>query len=116
MYPPKPADEDARLRALYDLEIVDTGAEEEYDQVVALASRICGAPVSVVNLVDADRQWSKARLGVDVAETARELSFCAYTILGRDVLVVPDARGDARFADNPAVAHDNGVRFYAGAP
>ncbi|HYN93930.1 MAG TPA: GAF domain-containing sensor histidine kinase [Pilimelia sp.] len=116
MLPPIPADEADRVRALRELDVLDTPPDEEFDQIVALASRICGVPMSLVSLIDTDRQWFKARLGIDVAETSRDLSFCAYAILGRDLLVVPDARTDVRFADNPAVRGDPGIRFYAGAP
>jgi signal transduction histidine kinase len=113
---PRPTDEAERLRALHGLDVLDTAPEEDFDQIVALASRVCGVPMSLVSLVDSDRQWFKARLGVDVDETSRDLSFCAYAILGRDLMVVPDASQDPRFADNPAVRGDPGVRFYAGAP
>jgi len=116
MLPPTPPDEPERLRALHGLAVLDTPPEEEFDQIVALASRICEVPVSLVSLVDAERQWFKARIGLDVTETSRDLSFCAYAILGRDLLVVPDVRSDPRFADNPATRGDPGVRFYAGAP
>ncbi|HWH00191.1 MAG TPA: GAF domain-containing sensor histidine kinase [Pilimelia sp.] len=116
MRPPEPADEPARLRALHELNVLDTPPEPDFDHIVALAARICGVPMSLVSLVDADRQWFKARLGVDQAEVSRDASFCAYAILGRDLMVVPDATRDARFADNPAVTVNPGVRFYAGAP
>jgi signal transduction histidine kinase len=116
MLPPTPPDEADRLRALHGLAVLDTPPEEEFDQIVALASRICEVPVSLVSLVDAERQWFKARIGLDVTETSRDLSFCAYAILGRDLLVVPDVRSDPRFADNPATRGEPGVRFYAGAP
>src|SRR3712207_6631246 len=116
MRAPIPSDEADRLRALHELDVLDTGAEAEFDDIVALASRICGVPMSLVSLIDADRQWIKAKVGTDVTETTRDVSFCAHAILGRDLLVVPDARLDARFADNPGVVTDPGVRFYAGAP
>ncbi len=116
MRPPTPLDEKERIHALHELDVLDTPPEPEFDDVVTLAARICGVPMSLVSLIDADRQWFKARIGVDAAETSREVSFCAHAILGRDLLVVPDATADARFADNPAVTHEPGVRFYAGAP
>src|ERR687889_2305726 len=116
MEAPLPADETDRLAALYSLDVLDSAPERDFDDIVALASSVCGVPMSLVSLVDMDRQWFKARVGTDLTETTRDLSFCAHAILGRDLLVVPDARQDARFADNPAVAVDGGVRFYAGAP
>jgi signal transduction histidine kinase len=116
MQAPLPPDEPGRLRALHELEVLDSPAEADLDDIVALTSAVCGAPVAVVTLIDADRQWFKARVGVDVTETGRDVSFCAHAILGRDLLVVPDTRVDARFADNPYVKGEPAVRFYAGAP
>src|SRR3954451_20412036 len=116
MHAPLPDNEINRLAALYELDVLDSDAERDFDDIVGLAASVCGVPMSLVSLVDADRQWFKARVGTDLTETPRSLSFCAHAILGRDLLVVPDARQDARFADNPAVASEGGVRFYAGAP
>src|SRR3954447_15263302 len=116
MQAPLPDNETDRLAALYGLDILDSAPEQDFDDIVALASNVCGTPMSLVTLVDTDRQWFKARVGTDLTETSRDLSFCAHAILGRDLLVVPDARQDARFRDNPAVDTDDGVRFYAGAP
>lgn len=116
MKAPLPVNETDRLAALYSLNVLDSAPEKDFDDIVALASAVCGVPMSLVSLIDADRQWFKARTGTDLTETSRDLSFCAHAILGRDLLVVPDARQDGRFADNPAVAVDGGVRFYAGAP
>ena len=116
MHPPLPDNEIDRLAALYELDVLDSEPEKDFDDIVGLAASVCGVPMSLVSLIDADRQWFKARVGTDLTETTRDLSFCAHAILGRDLLVVPDARQDARFADNPAVAGDGGVRFYAGAP
>ncbi len=116
MQAPKPFNETDRLAALYALDILDSGPEQDFDDIVALASSVCGTPMSLVSMLDADRQWFKARLGTDLTETNREMSFCAHAILGRDLLVVPDATKDARFADNPLVQQDSGIRFYAGAP
>lgn len=116
MRPPVPPDETGRLAALRGLHMLDTPPEDDFDQIVALASRICGTPMSLVSLVDEDRQWFKAKVGLEKDESARDVSFCAYAILGRDLMVVPDARQDRRFADNPAVTVDPGIRFYAGAP
>ncbi|MFC7528005.1 GAF domain-containing protein [Actinoplanes sp. GCM10030250] len=116
MKAPLPDNEIERLAALYSLDILDSPAEKDFDDIVALAAGVCEAPMAMVSLVDADRQWAKASTGSELAETSRDVSFCAHAILGRDLLLVPDARDDARFADNPAVAAPNGVRFYAGAP
>src|SRR5919107_4963489 len=116
MEAPLPANETDRIAALYALGVLDSAPEKDFDDIVALASHVCDVPMSLVSLIDTDRQWFKARIGTDLTETSRELSFCAHAILGKDLLVVPDARQDARFADNPAVTVDGGVRFYAGAP
>src|SRR6201996_9869186 len=111
-----PDNEADRLAALYSLNVLDSAPEKDFDDIASLASSVCRVPMSLVSLVDADRQWFKARTGTDLIETSRDLSFCAHAILGRDLLVVPDARQDARFSDNPAVSTDGGIRFYAGAP
>jgi signal transduction histidine kinase len=116
MRAPVPSAEPDRLAALYDLQVLDTPQEQDFDDIVALASAICGVPMSLVSLVDADRQWFKAKVGTEVTETSRDVSLCAHAILGRDLMVVPDARADHRFADNLAVLSEPGVRFYAGAP
>jgi signal transduction histidine kinase len=111
-----PDNETDRLAALYELDILDSPAEQDFDDIVKLASNVCGSPMSLVSLLDADRQWFKARVGTDLTGTDRDISFCAHAVLGRDLLVVPDATKDARFADNPLVVQDGGIRFYAGAP
>jgi len=116
MRAPLPAGEPARLAALHDTGVLDTAPEEDFDDIALLASEICGTPVGLVSLVDEDRQWFKAKVGVTMDESHRDLSFCAYTIHGRDLLEVPDATADRRFSDNPFVMPDDGLRFYAGAP
>jgi signal transduction histidine kinase len=116
MQAPLPANETDRLAALYSLNVLDSLPEQDFDDIVALAAKVCAVPTALVNLIDADRQWFKARIGTDLTETSREISFCAHTILGKDLLVVADAREDARFADNPSVDIAHGIRFYAGAP
>jgi signal transduction histidine kinase len=113
---PLPVNETERLATLYGLNVLDSPPDKDFDDIVALAAAVCGVPMSLVSLIDTDRQWFKASVGTDLVETSRDLSFCAHAILGRDLLVVPDARQDPRFADNPAVAREGGVRFYAGAP
>ncbi|MDT5039283.1 MAG: hypothetical protein QOE51_268 [Actinoplanes sp.] len=116
MQAPLPANETDRLAALYSLNVLDSGPERDFDDIVALAANVCDVPMALVTMVDFDRQWFKAQVGTDLTETPRELSFCAHAILGTDLLVVPDAREDTRFADNPAVHVAGGIRFYAGAP
>jgi len=114
--PPKPENERERLDALARYRVLDTPPEQAFDDLALLASQICGTPIALVSLVDADRQWFKARVNFAEAETAREIAFCAHAILGRDLFVVPDAAADRRFSANPMVAGDPGIRFYAGAP
>lgn len=115
--PPRPEHEAERLRALHRLGVLDTGAERAYDDLVKIAAGICGVPMGAVSLIDAERQWFKARLGIEDAQTSRETSFCAHAILDpSDVLVVADATRDERFHDNPMVAGGPRIRFYAGAP
>ncbi|WNL44625.1 sensor domain-containing diguanylate cyclase [Dyella sp. BiH032] len=112
-----PPNEAERLRALYEYAVLDTLPEQAYDDVVKLASFICGTPVSLISLVDRDRQWFKARVGLDAAQTPREQAFCAHAILQPDdVMVVPDAGKDARFEHNPLVTGDPHIRFYVGVP
>lgn len=113
---PLPADEVQRIDALHRLRLLDTEPEERFDRVTAAASALFDVPLALVTLVDADRQWFKSHHGTEVTETARDLSVCAHTILGDDVLVVPDALTDPRFADNPLVQQPPRLRFYAGVP
>lgn len=113
---PKPIDEHARIDALQAYEILDTMPEQVFDDITYLASQICHTPIALISLVDTERQWFKSRVGLDVAETHRDLAFCAHAILEPDeLLVVKDAEEDSRFADNDFV-QDGTVRFYAGAP
>lgn len=112
-----PADETARLAALHQTGLLDSDPERAYDDLVAIATGICGTPMGAISLIDADRQWFKARIGIDDTETSRQSAFCAHTILTpEDLLIVPDATLDARFRDNELVVGGPGIRFYAGAP
>ena len=114
--PPPVSPESERLAALRALEILDTAPEEAFNDLVRLAAWTCGTSMAAVSLVDADRQWFKARLGLGISETPRSDAFCAHTIGQRDVLEVGDATTDPRFADNPLVTGLLGLRFYAAAP
>lgn len=113
---PLPPDEPKRLAALRRYQLLDSAAEPSFDEIVGLAAQLCDAPIALVSLVDEHRQWFKAKVGLATAETSRESAFCAHAILGDGPLVVEDAKADARFADNPLVNGDPGIRFYAGAP
>lgn len=110
------AREAGRLEALRRYRVLDTEPEEAFERLVRLAAQICEAPSSTITLVDEERQWFKARLGVDVFETSLEVSFCKFAICGTEVMEVPDASKDARFEDSPVVVGDPKIRYYAGAP
>jgi GAF domain-containing protein len=114
--PPRPANEDDRLQALRQLLILDTPPEERFDRLAAFAAQEFDMPIVLLSLIDDDRQWFKARVGLDVCETGRDVSFCAHAILRDETLVVPDVALDDRFADNPLVTGEPHIQFYAGAP
>jgi len=111
-----PENERGRLDALRQTGLLDSLAEEEFDSLARLAAVVCETPIASVTLVDRQRQWFKAMVGLDASETPRDDAFCAHTILSQDILVVADARKDPRFADNPLVTGDPLIRFYAGVP
>jgi diguanylate cyclase (GGDEF)-like protein/PAS domain S-box-containing protein len=111
------AEEEARLAELRDLAVLDTPAEPEFDDLVETASLIAGTPIALMTLIDEDRQWFKARKGLEATETPRDVAFCSRAIESPDEpLIVEDARIDPRFADNPLVTGDPHVAFYAGVP
>jgi GAF domain-containing protein len=114
--PPVSADEIHRQDALSSLHLVDTPSEAEFDAVVQLGRALFGVPICLISLIDKNRQWFKACVGLDARETSRDISFCGHAILGEDVFVIPDAREDERFHDNPLVTGAPFIRFYAGAP
>ena len=116
MIAPLPNNETARLEALRQYQILDTDREETFDDIVRLAAYICETPIAVISLVDKNRQWFKARLGLGPSETSRDSAFCAHAILEEIPMIVPDAMLDKRFADNPLVTSEPYIRLYAGAP
>ncbi|MTI45204.1 GAF domain-containing protein [Roseibium hamelinense] len=113
---PVPANEAERLKALHDLEILGTEAEPAFDALVEAAREIFKAPIALVSLVGEDQQWFKAKCGLSVDSTSRDLAFCAYTIMDDRITIVPDATKDPRFKDNALVTGDPNIRFYIGCP
>lgn len=114
---PRPHNEVDRIAALQSYEILDTACEDAFDNIAHLAAELTSSPISLVSLIDSDRQWFKARVGLEETETPREHAFCAHAILNPDQpLVVNDARQDERFRDNPLVLGAPDIRFYAGMP
>jgi diguanylate cyclase (GGDEF)-like protein len=113
---PLPVDEVQRLEVLHSLHILDTEPDPAFDAVARLAGRQTGCPIGLVSLIDRERQWFKATVGLAVRETPRDIAFCSHAILQGDAFVVEDATRDARFADNPLVTGAPDIRFYAGVP
>lgn len=108
--------EKKRLDFLKSLEILDTEYEKEFDNIVELASLICNTPIALISLLDENRQWFKAKKGLDIRETPREISFCQYTIQDKKLFQVKNASKDDTFKDNPLVTEDPNILFYAGVP
>src|ERR1700761_1982340 len=108
--------EQERLSELQSFNILDTPSEKEFDEIVQLASLICETPMSLITLIDKDRQWFKSKIGVEGTETSRDIAFCNYAIQDDHLMMVENATKDRRFADNPMVTGDPNVRFYAGMP
>jgi len=113
---PLPANESGRLEALRRFEVLDTPAEQGFDDLTRLTAQMCGTPAAVVSLMDADRQWFKARVGVEAHETPRDISICAHVVACGRTLEVPDTTADERFCDSPLVTGGARIRFYAGTP
>lgn len=113
---PIPVDESLRQQTLDEMNLLDTPAEHYLDTLVQLTQNLVKVDTVLISLIDQDRQWFKARVGLDATETKRDVSFCGYAILGEDTLLVPDATLDERFADNPLVLGPPYIRFYAGRP
>lgn len=114
--PQIPANEAERLETLRALKILDSAPEERFDRLTRMAKRMFGVPISLVSLIDSDRQWFKSTQGLDAEETPRNISFCGHAILGDELFLVPDASEDKRFHDNPLVTDAPNIRFYAGCP
>lgn len=113
---PIPPDDALRLQALRELLILDTPPEQRFDRIVQFAAGEFDMPIVLISLVDENRQWFKAKVGLDACETARDVSFCGHAITQPDLFIIEDATRDARFADNPLVTGPPHVRFYCGAP
>ncbi|MDB6122563.1 MAG: sensor signal transduction histidine kinase [Pedosphaera sp.] len=113
---PTPKNEKKRLEVLWQYDVLDTVPEKVFDELAELAASICESPVAMITLVDKKRQWFKSKVGTNIKETPRDVSFCAHAILHEDLFIVPDATKDKRFARNPLVVSKPRIRFYAGAP
>lgn len=113
---PIPSNEHERLQALRELLILDTPPEERFDRIVRFAADEFDVPIALISLIDSERQWFKARLGLQACETGRDISFCGHAVHAGELLMVENALRDPRFFDNPLVTGAPNIRFYAGAP
>ena len=113
---PIPSNESDRITSLKKLKILDTPPEERFDRITKLATRVFSVPISTITLVDANREWFKSVCGLDATEGDRAVSFCGHALLEDEILIIPDAKKDPRFSDNPMVVGEPFIRFYAGAP
>ncbi|STX40745.1 Diguanylate kinase [Legionella donaldsonii] len=114
--PKLPKNEAERLHALRALQILDSSHEERFDRVTRMAKRLFGVSISLVSLVDENRQWFKSAQGIDASETSREISFCGHAINQEGLFIIPNTLEDVRFIDNPLVINHPNIRFYAGYP
>lgn len=116
--PPIPPDEPQRMQTLREYNVLDTPPEAVYDDIAHVCAGVCDTPIALITLVDGTRNWFKARVGVDdeLTESPRDISFCGHAILRKEIFEVTDASIDERFADNPLVAAEPKIRYYAGAP
>ncbi|KTF06504.1 sensor protein, partial [marine sediment metagenome] len=105
-----PENEDERLAELLSYDVLDTEAEQLFDDLTTLASQICETPIALISLIDPDRQWFKSRVGLDAEETSREIAFCSHAILQEEVFEIPNATLDPRFHDNPLVTGSPDIR------
>lgn len=109
-----PQNEAERLEALWQMKILDTAPEDRFDKITKEAAEKLGAPISMISIIDKDREWYKSCVGLDIKEQPREISFCAHAMLSREIFIIEDAKKDPRFADNPQVIGYPYVRAYAG--
>ena len=112
--PDTPKNEAERLHALRTLKILDTSHEERFDRVTRMAKRMFNVSISLVSLIDEDRQWFKSAQGLEATETPRDISFCGHAINQEGLFIIPNAIEDQRFHDNPLVTDAPNIRFYAG--
>jgi GAF domain-containing protein len=115
---PIPPDEPQRMQSLREYQVLDTQPEPVYDDITHVAAGVCDTPIALIALIDGTRNWFKARVGIpdELTESPRDISFCGHAIIGTTIFEVTDALVDERFADNPLVAQEPKIRFYAGAP